>query len=432
MESEGKMQKGAPPMLKRVAILFSGGPAPGANAVISAAASAFLRGGTSVIGILNGYSSIQDYDAESRPLVEGQDYIFLQPRDLRGQRNSRGIMLGTARAHPGREVRCPADLHSPQKTARIARVFRSLRDLEVDALISIGGDGTLMTANTLHRYQDTLPESTARIRVVHVPKTIDNDYSGIDFTFGFFTAVDVMSKSLLNLRADAIATRSYFVVEVMGRTAGWLGYGVSIAGEAHMVIGVEDVVGDLVDEAAGPRACAIPVYLDLDALCDRIHRLINVREAQGKQYGVIVLTEGLVELLPPHVVAGLPQDEHGMISLASLNIGKLVAERISRRRQEQGCPKKVTGVQLGYEARCAMPHAFDVVLGCQLGQGAWRALEEEEADAVMVSMTGQMQHRVIPFSDLVDAETLQTTTRLIEPSSDFHRLAHGLATRLKT
>jgi 6-phosphofructokinase len=426
------MQQVAPPTLKRVAILFSGGPAPGANAVISAAASAFLRAGTSVIGILNGYSSIQDYDAESRPLVKGQDYVFLQPRDLRGKRNSRGVMLGTARAHPGREICCPADLLSTQKTARIARVFRSLVDLEVDALISIGGDGTLMTANTLQRYQDTLPESAARIRIVHVPKTIDNDYSGIDFTFGFFTAVDVMSKSLLNLRADAIATRSYFVVEVMGRMAGWLGYGVSIAGEAHMVIGVEDVVGDLVDKAAGPRAGSIPVYLDLDALCARIHRLIEVREAQGKHYGVVVLTEGLVELLPPQVVAGLPRDEHGMISLASLNIGKLVAERTSRRRKEQGCPKKVTGVQLGYEARCAMPHAFDVVLGCQLGQGAWRALEEENADACMVSMTGQMQHRVIPFSELVDSETLKTTTRLIEPRSDFHRLAHGLATRLNT
>jgi 6-phosphofructokinase 1 len=287
-----------------------------------------------------------------------------------------------------------------------------------------------MTANTLHRFQDTLPVSAGRIRIVHVPKTIDNDYSGIDFTFGFFTAVDVMSKSLLNLRADAIATRSYFVVEVMGRTAGWLGYGVSIAGEAHMVIGVEDVVGDLVDEDAGPRPGTVPVYLDLDALCDRIQRLIQVREAQGKLYGVVVLTEGLVELLPPHVLAGLPRNEHGMISLARMNIGKLVAERTSQRLREQGRPKKVTGVQLGYEARCAMPHAFDVVLGCQLGRGTWRALEEEDADACMVSMTGQMQHRLIPFAELVDSLTLQTTTRLIDPRSDFHRLAHGLATRL--
>jgi 6-phosphofructokinase len=417
-------------MLQRVAIVFSGGPAPAANAVISSAASAFLRAGTTVVGILNGYSALQDYDAETHPLLEGRDYRMLLSQDLRGLRNSRGILLGTARANPGREITCPDDLHNPSKTARIARVHRALSDLKIDALISIGGDGTLMTANTLHRFMQTLPEGEPRFRIVHVPKTIDNDYSGIDFTFGFFTAVDVMSKSVLNLRADAIATRSYFIVEVMGRMAGWLGYGVAIAGEAHMVVGVEDVVDDLVDQAAGSRPGTIPVYLDLDALCDRICRLIEVREAQGKAYGVIVLTEGLVELLPPQVVADLPRDEHGMISLAKMDIGKLVANRTRERLESRGGSKKITGVQLGYESRCASPHAFDVVLGCQLGNGTWRALEEEQADACMVSMTGQMQHRLIPFTDLVDDTTLQTTTRMIMQSSDFHRLAHGLGTQL--
>ena len=96
----------------------------------------------------------------------------------------------------------------------------------------------------------------------------------------------------------------------------------------------------------------------------------------------------------------------------------------------RGGAKKITGVQLGYESRCASPHAFDVVLGCQLGNGTWRALEEEDADACMVSMTGQMQHRLIPFTDLVDDTTLQTTTRMIAQSSDFHRLAHRLGTQL--
>ncbi len=80
--------------------------------------------------------------------------------------------------------------------------------------------------------------------VVHLPKTIDNDYRGIDFTFGFFTAVDVMAKEMQNLRADAIATSSYFIVETMGRKAGWLAYGVAIAGEANLVVGVEDIDGD--------------------------------------------------------------------------------------------------------------------------------------------------------------------------------------------
>ena len=419
-----------PLSFNRVAIVFSGGPAPAANAVISAAASAFLRAGTSVVGILHGYTGLQEYDAETRPLVEGQDYRLLQQRDLRGLRNSRGVLLGTARAHPGRSIETAEDLRCDQKTERLARVHRALVDLGVEALISIGGDGTLMTANSLHLFQQTLPSDTPRVRIVHVPKTIDNDYAGIDFTFGFFTAVDVMSKSLLNLRADAIATRSTFVVEVMGRMAGWLGYGVAIAGEAHLVIGIEDVVDDLVDHQAGVRPGAISKYLDLDALCDRIIHLIETREAQGKPYAVVVLTEGLVELLPPAIVKGLPRDEHGMISLGKMNIGKLVAKRTQSRMAAKGQNRKVTGVQLGYESRCAMPHAFDVVLGCQLGHGAWRALAEEQVDACMVSISGQMKHRIIPFSELVDPTSLRTTTRLIDPNSDFYRLAHRLGTQI--
>ena len=86
--------------------------------------------------------------------------------------------------------------------------FRALTDLKVDALISIGGDDTLKTANLLYEYQQRMPEGVPRVRVVHLPKTIDNDYKGIDFTFGFFTAVDFMAKEVLNMRADARATSS--------------------------------------------------------------------------------------------------------------------------------------------------------------------------------------------------------------------------------
>ena len=160
------------------------------------------------------------------------------------------------------------------------------------------------------------------------------------------------------------------------------------------------------------------------------HPPIETREAQGKPYAVVVLTEGLVELLPPAIVKGLPRDEHGMISLGKMNIGKLVAKRTQSRMAAKGQNRKVTGVQLGYESRCAMPHAFDVVLGCQLGHGAWRALAEEQVDACMVSISGQMKHRIIPFSELVDPTSLRTTTRLIDPNSDVYRLAHRLGTQI--
>ena len=98
--------------------------------------------------------------------------------------------------------------------------------------------------------------------------------------------------------------------------------------------------------------------------------------------------------------------------------------------QQKDEKKKITGVQLGYEARCAMPHAFDVVLGCQLGLGAANAVSDTTINGCMVSITGQMQHRLIPFADLVDSDTFKTTTRFIARDSDFHALAHKLGTQL--
>ncbi len=93
-----------------------------------------------------------------------------------------------------------------------------------------------------------MPADAHRIPIVHLPKTIDNDYRGIDFTFGYFTAVDTLGTEVRNLLHDAEATNSYFLVESMGRSAGWLAYGVAIAGEASLVISVEDIIGDYADQ----------------------------------------------------------------------------------------------------------------------------------------------------------------------------------------
>lgn len=427
------MASAAPP--RKVGILFSGGPAPAANAVITAATSAFRRAGTEVVGFLHGYSGLSEYDPEKRPLVEGKDYLVFQDRDLQGLRNARGIFIGTSRANPGKKIRGPKDLTDPARIDPLLRVHRGMVDLGVEALISIGGDDTLKTANFLYEVQNRQPQGTPRVRVVHVPKTIDNDYRGIDFTFGFFTAVDVMARELLNLRADAKATKGYFVVETMGRKAGWIAYGVAVAGEAHMVVGVEDVVGslateeDVTDPATG--ATHKEARLDLPALADRIVDLILAREARGKHYGTIVLAEGLAELLPASFVAGIGRDEHGHLSIGKVDIGKLVAKVASERyEQRTGKSKKLTGVQLGYESRCAEPHAFDVMLGCQLGLGAFRAICEEGLDGHMVSVAGQLDLRYVPFRDLIHQDTLKTEVRFIERGSDFHKLARALETRL--
>lgn len=411
--------------IRRVGIVFAGGPAPAANAVISAAATSFLEDGREVIGFFHGYSNLQDYHPVTHRLLPDQHYRIFEERDLRGIRNARGILIGTARANPGKGIDKPGDLDDAVKCASLANVYSALVDLEIDALISIGGDDTLKTANLLFEYQKRLPAAAKRVRVVHLPKTIDNDYRGIDFTFGFFTAVDFMAKELQNLRADALATSGYFIVETMGRKAGWLSYGVAIAGEANLVIAVEDVEGELATEEHGRRMLAI------DGLVDRIVDLILTRERRGKHYGTIVLAEGLAELLPDDVIAALPRDEHGHIPLGGIDLGKLVSERVSLRYAERtGRKKKIASVQLGYESRCAPPHAFDVMLGSQLGIGAYRALVEEHKDGFMVSVSGQLELCYVPFHELVNEHTLRTEVRFIAPGSDFHKLARFLETRV--
>src|SRR5689334_14599065 len=234
--------------IKRVGLVFSGGPAPAANAVISSAAISFLEDNRDVIGFFHGYSNLEEYHPVSRRLLPDEHYRIFELKDLSGLRNTRGIVIGTARSNPGKGIEKAADLDDPSKTKKLRNVYNAMVDLEIDALVSIGGDDTLKTANFLYEYQRRLPEKARRVQIVHLPKTIDNDYRGIDFTFGFFTAVDVMAKELQNLRADALATGSYFIVETMGRKAGWLSYGVAIAGEANLVLGVEDLDASLGNE----------------------------------------------------------------------------------------------------------------------------------------------------------------------------------------
>ena len=114
------------------------------------------------------------------------------------------------------------------------------------------------------------------------------------------------------------------------------------------------------------------------------------------------------------------------------SFGSRAALEVAGERYEKrtGNAKKLTGVQLGYESRCSEPHAFDVMLGCQLGLGAQRALVEEGLDGHMVSVAGQLELRYVAFRDLVNPDTLKTEVRFIERGSDFHRLARTLETRL--
>ncbi len=214
--------------------------------------------------------------------------------------------------------------------------------------------------------------------MVHVPKTIDNDYRGIDFTFGYFTAVETLAGEIRNLLADAEAGRMYFLVETMGRSAGWLAYGAAIAGEASLVISIEDLTDDYMTEESitDPKSGATTSrrIMNTEKIVDLIVRAVIAREKEGKEFGVIVLAEGLAQYMPARYMEGVTFDDHGNISLSQTNLARNMTKLVEAEYERQtGKKRRVTGLQLGYEARCALPHAFDVILGSQLGVGAYRA-----------------------------------------------------------
>jgi 6-phosphofructokinase 1 len=387
-----------------------------------------MKQGIEVVGIKHGYSSLAEFKAE-QPLVEGRDYIRFNNELLTHSRTSRGIMIGTARTNPGKLISHPDHLGDQQLCAPLRRVYEGLCSLGVDALVSIGGDDTLKTANKLKMFVERLPENQRKIAVVHLPKTIDNDYSGIDFTFGYFTAVETLAEEIRNLNYDAAAGRSYFLCESMGRSAGWLAYGAAIAGEASMVLSVEDITGPLRAEETDPKTGKKRPVMVLEKVIDRIVDMMLAREREGREYGTIVVAEGMAEYLPSNALSGVERDDHGHIAISTIALGSMLATRVASRYKERtGRTRKVNGLQMGYEARCAPPHAFDVMLGSQLGVGAYRALIEQNLTGVMVSIAGQFALRFVPFEELVDPQTLVTKVRFIEPNCDFHQLARFLET----
>jgi 6-phosphofructokinase 1 len=415
--------------IQRVAILFAGGPAPAANAVISSAAFSLINAGVEVLGIKHGYSNLIDFDP-SQPLVEGKHYVKFSLESLEFMRTEPGIRIGTARSNPGKVVTSPSDLKDATKSAPLRRVYSALRSLNVDALVSIGGDDTLKTANKLKLFQDTLPEGEKRFPVIHLPKTIDNDYSGIDFTFGYFSSAEVLAGEIRNLNRDAAAGQAYFIAEAMGRSAGWLAYGAAIAGDACMVLSVEDIVGPLrsTETVTNPDGSTkTRTVMNTEAVIDRMVAMMIAREKIGRNYGVIVIAEGLAEYLPLSYIQGVARDDHGHLAISNVDIGKSIAKILADAyKVKTGKTRKINGIQMGYESRCCVPTAFDVMLGSQIGVGAYRALVEQKLNGVMVSVGGQFDVSFVPFETLVDPNTLVTKVRFIETSSDFHRLARLL------
>ncbi len=389
---------------KKVGILFSGGPAPAANSVLSSLTLSFVNEDIQVIGFMKGFEYLENFNKKD-PLSLLQDYHYRTlGLEVTKIRHSSGVYIKTSRANPGKEIKSKEDLKDERKAKPLLNILDALEYLNIEVLFTIGGDDTLKTANYLR---------LLGFPVIHIPKTIDNDYYGIAWTFGYWSAVDVYRQLLLNLRGDAEATDAYFVVEVMGRKSGWLTYAAGIAGEAVVMLSTEDFEDE---------------DFNIDDVAEKIVEVILEREKEHKFYGVICISEGLADKLPPQFKTK-ERDRHGNIIYGAAHIGSIIAERISLKyRDRTGKKKKVVARQIGYQTRSAPPISFDIVLGSMLGYGGY-ILYKKGLFGHMVSVTDNFDIRGIPFEDLITPETLLTKVRLVTKGSDFYNLKEALSYR---
>jgi len=304
----------------RVGVLTGGGDCPGLNAVIRAVVRRGAEHGFDTLGYLDGWRG--PLEGLSRPLATA---------DVDGLVAVGGTVLGTSRTNP----RATDD--------GLARIARRLADDGVDALVAIGGEDTLGVATAL------AAEGT---RVVGVPKTIDNDLSGTDVTFGFDTAVSIATEAVDRLRTTAASHHRVLVVEVMGRHAGWIALRTGIASGAHVTLVPEQP-------------------FDLDDVCGLLRRRVD---ADG--FALVVASEGAVPAGGGDLaVAGQGTDAFGHVRLGGL--GERLATELERRLGVE-----TRTVVLGHLQRGGTPTAYDRWLATRLGLHA--------ADAVAAGETGVM------------------------------------------
>jgi 6-phosphofructokinase 1 len=372
-------------------ILVGGGPAPGINGVIGAAAILARRRGAHVLGIPNGFAGLMQGD------IRGVRELHIAEVSRIHQLG--GSVLQTSRADPSRD------------DAALARTLDALGRLGVDHLITIGGDGTA------HAARAVAERGAPRLRVAHVPKTIDNDLplpAGIP-TFGFETAREEGARIVARLMEDARTTARWYVVVMMGRTAGHLALGAAKSAGATLALVAEEF-------AAGP--------IRLERVARTIEAAIVKRFALGRPHGVAVVAEGIGERLAPEDLAqdDHPRDEHGRVRHAEIPLGELLAERAERGAGELGIQLPVIAKDVGYELRCAAPNAFDAEYTRDLGSGAVRVLLAG-GSGVMIT---RQEHAIvpIPFDAMRDAATGRMRVRLLDTASPIYETARSLQVRL--
>jgi 6-phosphofructokinase 1 len=372
-------------------ILVGGGPAPGINGVIGAAATAAASAGARTIGILEGFNYIMQGDTTQ---VRELDAASVDQIHLRG-----GSILYTSRANPTRQ---------PE---HLANTVKALDALGIDHLITIGGDDT---ASSAMRVADT---AGGRIKVVHVPKTIDNDLplpTGIP-TFGFETAREHGTTVVERIIEDMRTTRRWFFIIMMGRTAGHLSLGAGKAAGAPITLIPEDF----------PKQ-----PIQMEDVIRTLEGAIVRRLAQGRPDGVAVIAEGIVEHLDENdpILADVPKDEHGHIRLAEVPLGNVLRRAVGESLASRGVKVAIGEKDVGYELRCGYPIAFDRDYTRDLGVGAVQSLLAGNSSALITRQSGRIVP--VPFAEIVDPRTGRARVRQVDTTTDSYRNALALQERI--
>lgn len=398
----------------KLAIIVGGGPAPGINGVIGAAAIEAINRGMSVIGLYDGFKHIS-----SDKFVPERHTVELKIKDVARIHFDGGSILRTARTTLLDESELStSNVAQPDKT-KVDRVLQHFTELGVTHVITIGGDDTSLSARFVAE------RTGGRIRVVHVPKTIDNDLPlpGDIPTFGFNTARDLGSELVANLMEDAKTTGRWFIVVAMGRHAGFLALGVGKATGATV---------SLIPEEFGETTT-------LQNIADVLEGSMLKRKAMGRNDGVAVVAEGLAyrlgdcDELERLLGKKVPRDAAGHPRLAEFPLARMLTDELSRRFDARGEKMTVIPQTIGYMLRCASPIPFDMAYCRDLGNGAVRLLLDESQDltgGVMVTIQGS---NLVPmtFAEMVDPKTNRTRVRLVNIHTDAYRVARAYMIRLE-
>lgn len=391
---------------RKLAIIVGGGPAPGINAVIGAATIEAINQGMSVVGIYDGFKWIA-----SEKFVQERHSIPLEIKDVGRIHFSGGSLLRTARETLLDESRLQKSTVVTSNSEKVALVLKNFAEMGVTHLMTIGGDDTALSARFVAE------KTNGRIRVVHVPKTIDNDLPlpGDMPTFGFNTARDLGSQLVANLMEDARTTGRWYAVVVMGRHAGFLALGIGKATGATLTLIPE----------------AFPETISFQHLADVVEGSIIKRRSMNRPYGVVILAEGLAyrlgnrDELERLLGRKVPLDAAGHLRLAEVPLARMVTDEITRRFSERNDSVTIIPQTLGYVLRCAPPVPLDMEYCRDLGNGAVRLLLDETLDlrgGVMVTLQGS-NIRPMAFSEMIDEKTNRTRIRVVDVSSDIYRVA---------